>query len=295
MFGVFFFLLFLLILYDLVGLLIYVSYWCGSVVVLLYFCAVWLFESGVVGMASNKEMPSLSIRHGVRVVPDPSVAVEEVLLAAGEQVGHENISYASRMNKAVVVFLKEERFVSQLIGTGIFLNDIFVHVSPLAVPSTRITVSGVPPFIPNEVLERELQRFGKFASAFRTVSLGCKDVKLKHVQSLRRQVFMFLDSQTQTLDVNFRVNHGEGFYMVYASSGSIKCFECGDVGHKRFACPHRQQAAGRESAPPPEAGAGEGSRPSGQPAEGDGSATGPAPQLGEVEAEPNGGQRGWLK
>ncbi|KAJ8348956.1 hypothetical protein SKAU_G00275450 [Synaphobranchus kaupii] len=30
--------------------------------------------------------------------------------------------------------------------------------------------------------------------------------------------------------------------MVYASSGQLKCFECGDVGHKRFACPHRQQA-----------------------------------------------------
>ncbi len=110
-------------------------------------------------------------------------------------------------------------------------------------PSTRITVSGVPPFIPNEALEHELRRFGKFASGFRTVSLGCRDAKLKHVQSLRRQVFMFLDSPTQTLEVSFRVKHEEGFYMVYASSGSIKCFECGDVGHKRIACPHKQNAA----------------------------------------------------
>ena len=55
---------------------------------------------------------------------------------------------------------------------------------------------------------------------------------------------MFLTCPSQTLDVSFRVRHGEGNYMVYASSGSMKCFECGDVGHRRAACPHRP-AGGR--------------------------------------------------
>lgn len=32
--------------------------------------------------------------------------VEEVLLAVREQVGHDKLSFASRMNKAVVVFLQ---------------------------------------------------------------------------------------------------------------------------------------------------------------------------------------------
>ena len=197
---------------------------------------------------ASPETPPPSIRQGVRIVtPDSSVTVEEVLLAVGEQVGHVKLSFASRMNKAVVVFLKEEPLVYQLVESGVFIRDLFVQVSPLSVPSTRITVSGVPPFIPNELLENELRKFGKFAGGFKTVSLGCKDPKLKHVQSLRRQVFMFLDSPTQTLDVSFRVKHGDGFYMVYASSGQFKCFECGDVGHKRFACPHRQQGAARSA------------------------------------------------
>ncbi|TWW66909.1 hypothetical protein D4764_20G0009410 [Takifugu flavidus] len=141
--------------------------------------------------------PSLSIRHGVRVQPDPSVSVKEVLLAVGDQV------------------------------------------SPLAAPSTRVTVSGAPPFIPNEALEQELQRFGKMASGLRTVGLGCRSDKLKHVLSLRRQCFMFLTCPSQTIDVSFRVRNGEGYYMVYASSGCMRCFECGDVGHKRVACPHK--------------------------------------------------------
>ena len=70
-------------------------------------------------------------------------------MAVGEQVGHDKLSHASRMNKAVVVFLKDEPVVHQLIEAGVVIRDLFVQVSPLSVPSTRITVSGVPPFIPN--------------------------------------------------------------------------------------------------------------------------------------------------
>lgn len=120
------------------------------------------------------------------------------------------------------------------------------QVSPLSVPSTRVVISGVPPFIPNELIEQELRRFGKFASGFKTVTLGCRDARLKHVISLRRQVFMFLDSPTQSLDVSFKIKHGGGYYTVYANSGSMKCFECGDVGHKHLACPNREQVEREE-------------------------------------------------
>ena len=161
----------------------------------------------------------------------------------GEQVGHENITYGSRMNKAVVAFLREERLVHVLVESGLTLDDLFVAVSPLYVPSARITVSGVPPFIPSESLERELARYGKFSSGFATIRLGCKDSKLQHVQSLRRQAFMYLNDPAQSLDISFKVKHEGGYYTVYASSGSMKCFECGDVGHKRASCPHREQAS----------------------------------------------------
>jgi len=32
--------------------------------------------------------------------------------------------------------------------------------------------------------------------------------------------------------------------MVYASTGSLKCFECGDVGHKMSKCPHKAGSSG---------------------------------------------------
>ena len=130
--------------------------------------------------------------------------------------------------------------MAKLIVSGVSLNGVYLQVSPLAVPTARVTVSGVPPFIPS---------FGKMASGFRIVTLGCKSDKLKHVQSFRRQVIMFLNCPAQTLDVSFRVKHGDGHYMVYASTGSMKCYECGDVGHKRTACPHRQAEGRPEPGP----------------------------------------------
>lgn len=46
----------------------------------------------------------LTLQNGFRCAPEVNTSIEDVLLAVGATVGHENISSASRMNKAVVVF-----------------------------------------------------------------------------------------------------------------------------------------------------------------------------------------------
>lgn len=178
-----------------------------------------------------------SLRHGVRCEVESSVAVEEVLLSIGEQVGYDNISSASRMNRAVVVFLKEENLVNRLVSSGISVSGLFVVVSPLVNPTRKVIISNIPPFIPDDEIERALLSYGKFASTIKKIPLGCKNTALKHVMSFRRQVVMFL--KQPELDVSFRVAHEGKTYMVYASTGSLKCFECGDVGHKRSKCPHK--------------------------------------------------------
>ncbi len=42
-----------------------------------------------------------------------------VLIEVGNHIGHENIVSASRMNQAVVVFLKEQNLVNRLIVSGL--------------------------------------------------------------------------------------------------------------------------------------------------------------------------------
>lgn len=187
----------------------------------------------------DERTPSLSLRHGVKCMTEQGVKVEDVLIAVGEQIGCENIVSASRMNKAVVVFLKEELFVSQLIESGVTISGSFCPVLPLVALTSKVIISNVPPFIPDEAIERELVRFGKIASPIKVISLGCKSPELKHVMSFRRQVFMFLNEPT--LDISFRVmNEGKSF-MIYASTAGLKCYECGDFGHRQYFCPHKVQ------------------------------------------------------
>lgn len=188
----------------------------------------------------------LTLRNGFRCMPEMNTSIEDVLLAVGAEVGHENISSASRMNKAVVVFLRNENQVKNLIESGIWINEAFVPITPLSAPATKVTISNVPPFVGNEGIIKELTRFGKIAGAIKEIPLGCKNAALKHVLSFRRQVYMFLSSPTKTLDVSFRVSHGESSYIVYASTETLRCFECGDIGHKRYSCPHKDRNTGGE-------------------------------------------------
>lgn len=182
-----------------------------------------------------------SLRNGFRCVPEPTASIEDVMVAVGDQVGHENINSASRMNKAVVVFLKNEQLVNQVIENGLWVKGMFLPATPLYAPATKVTISNVPPFIKSEVIVKELSRFGKVVSPVKMVPLGCKNPALKHVLSFRRQVHMFLNSQDKILDVSFRVNDGDSSYVLYASTESLRCFECGDIGHKRFSCPHKNR------------------------------------------------------
>lgn len=71
------------------------------------------------------------------------VPVEDVLLDVAERLGYENIMLASRMNKAVVIFLKEENLVDGLIESGISVSGTFVSVQPLVSITTKVTVSNV--------------------------------------------------------------------------------------------------------------------------------------------------------
>lgn len=58
----------------------------------------------------------------------------------------------------VVVFLKDQNLVNCLIENGLVINENFVQVTPLHAPTAKIPVSNVPPFIPDDALERELVR-----------------------------------------------------------------------------------------------------------------------------------------
>lgn len=178
----------------------------------------------------------LTRRHGIKVAS--KVSVEQCSLAVGNVVGHQNVVSASRMNKVIVLFLSSVEKALEVVQSGIVIDDLFVPVVPLSTPSKRITLSNVPPFIKDEELMRELSRFGKIVSPIKKVTAGCRSPLLSHLVSFRRQVHMVL-KEDGDFDVVFKFKVDDYDYTVFATSDSLKCFGCGEVGHLVRACPNK--------------------------------------------------------
>lgn len=186
---------------------------------------------------SSGSFNSLTRRHGVKV--DSPASVEDCSLAVGEEIGHENILSASRMNSAVVVFAKTVDLANQLVQNGIVIKGIFTPVLPLSTPSKKVTLSNVPPFIPNEVLTKLLARYGKVVSPIKMIPIGTKSPLLKHVVSFRRYVYMILQEHLDELDLSLNFRHEDFNYVIFATTNNMKCFSCGEMGHLIRACPNR--------------------------------------------------------
>ncbi|MGH0129510.1 UNVERIFIED_CONTAM: hypothetical protein FKN15_007030, partial [Acipenser sinensis] len=190
-------------------------------------------------MSSNSGWSGLSRRHGFKCIPDDNVSIEDVLLAVGENIGYSNIKSASRMNKAIVVFLNDEQLVHRVVVEGLTIKEKFVSVLPLSSPVTKVILSNVPPFIENEKLARELARYGKLMSPIKSIPLGCKHPEVKHVLSFRRQVFVLLNDPNSVIDVSWSFNIDGVNHTVFVSNEIMKCFQCGKQGHLRKACPDK--------------------------------------------------------
>ena len=180
--------------------------------------------------------------------PPVQCSVEEARLAVGEVVGCDSVRSASRMNGAIVLFLDSTAKVCEVVVKGVVIHNTFTPVSSLLNPATKITILNAPPFIKNELLGKELSRYGQLVSPIRMVSLGCKSPKLKHVVCHRRQVFMILKERNTDLSLSFSFKVDGFNYVVFVSSETMKCFGCGGEGHLVRTCPRdcgaRRAAAG---------------------------------------------------
>lgn len=191
-------------------------------------------------MGSSGDFSRLTLRHGLKCTPDDSISVEDVVVAVSEQVGGLNIKSASRMNKAVVVFLADVQMVDSLVERGITINDTFVPVLPLSSPSKKIVLSNVPPFIKNEAIQGVLERYGRLTAPIKMIPLGLKNPNIKHVMSFRRFTYMILNEQQDPLNLAVKLTNEGKDYIIFISSDYMRCFSCGEHGHVRQTCPNKQ-------------------------------------------------------
>lgn len=183
-------------------------------------------------------LESLTRRHGVKVAS--ATSIEECCLAAGKVVGYDSILSASRMNNAIVMFLSTVEKANDLVEHGVVLDDAFTPVLPLSMPSKKVTLSNVPPFVKDEFLVNVLSRYGRLVSPIRKIPLGNVSPLLKHVVSFRRFAFMILNDNAE-LDVSFSFRMDDFDYSIYATTDKMRCFGCGKAGHLVRSCPDKAE------------------------------------------------------
>lgn len=116
-------------------------------------------------MASSpiRGAPSLSLSHRVRCVPDPGKTVGEVLVGVGEQVSYVNVFSASRMGKAVVVFVTEESLVKRIIQNGIWVFEFFWDLGKLEATIVKLARTATY----NELSKKKTFRLKKIQTKIR--------------------------------------------------------------------------------------------------------------------------------
>ena len=104
---------------------------------------------------------ALTRKHGLVCTSPREVKIVNVLLAIGNIIGSHHIRAASHMDKKLVIFVSDVHMVNSVVERGLFVEpDLYLTVSSLQTPATKINITNVPPFIKNEELCAQLRRFG---------------------------------------------------------------------------------------------------------------------------------------
>ncbi len=145
-------------------------------------------------------------------VPSSSLVLRDTaikgLIQTTNSVKHTQFKQTlSRMNSVIVIFFNTIEKANEVVQRGIIIDGVLTPVLPLSLPSKRVTISNVPPFISDVVLTQALSRYGKLVSSIKKIPIGRVSPLLKHVVSFRRSVYMVVNNDADLdLLLNFRVD-----------------------------------------------------------------------------------------
>lgn len=179
----------------------------------------------------------LTREHAIQCKIIENASVEDYVLATADVIGGENIIAAAKSDRMFKLFLKSKDLVHTVLASGLNINGHYIDVNPLSASASKVTVSGVPPFLPNPLIKLSLSPFGTVLSPIRYIPLGCKNQQIKHVKSFRRNTLMRLDPD-KTLPSHINIPYEGSTFKVYLSTDDqkLKCSNCNRLGHATSEC-----------------------------------------------------------
>lgn len=93
-------------------------------------------------------------------------------------------------------------------------------------------LANVPPFIPEEIIAKELSRYRQVVFSITKIPLGYKSPFVKHLVSFRRVAFMVFKEGTEELNAVFKFNIDGIFFVSSDVYLYLKIYlHCGKTGH----------------------------------------------------------------
>lgn len=158
-----------------------------------------------------------------------------------ELIGPKNLLFASRIsNNRICMYLDSKETVDKLVEehSTILVQDQEVNVRRMITPAKRLILSNVCPTIPNDIIQRELERSGlKLVSPVSFLKAAMPWNHLSHVCSFRRQVYISPPEDMHSIPASFVVSFEETTNRIFISTDEISCFACKRPGHIAKNCP----------------------------------------------------------
>ena len=187
---------------------------------------------------------------GVLVKRTPGVNLEEALHAVAKVIDPTKIIYADFLSAANfgIWFDSEETANEFMRQDTVKIRGEAAKLHRYANPIRRVVLRSVPPFVPDALLLKTLEKYGEARSAVTHQPVYGLSDKYSHIRSFTRSVEISFKGNEQ-IPPQIKVTCDGVDYVISTQVGARKCFKCQKPGHVSKDCPLKKvQTDGAQAA-----------------------------------------------
>jgi len=179
-------------------------------------------------------------KFGFLIKPVQGCENDDYLEAISDIVGEGNIRTFGRVRNNYGVWVKSDEAAEKLqCFDTITVKNQNVAIWPYVKPILKVKLFNVPPFIPNDLIETELKKYGALKGHITVEPLFGISEKFKGIESFTRSTLMSFADEAKLPD-HITVKTDEFSHLITTQVGRQKCFICHDFKHKSADCPQRK-------------------------------------------------------
>ena len=180
--------------------------------------------------------PRLPISNGYIVTAIYKATTVDYLRAIVDVIGQSKVKSFGKMGPNFAFWVDDEESVATMeITSEISIKNQTAMIWPYVNPIRRIKLMGVPPFLPNGLIEEKFKQYGTLNGDIKIETIFGLPEEFGTIESFSRTLHLSCDRKTVVPDkVKLPFNGKE--YEIMVQVGRRKCFKCGSILHISANC-----------------------------------------------------------